>query len=50
MPKGKLWLSGNTDLAANFVVDLLRLNGNPDLVVSGYDGEEWTTVTDALVE
>jgi hypothetical protein len=50
MPNGELWLSGNATLEVNFVVDELRLNGNPDLSVAGFDSRLWVTVTDALVE
>ena len=50
MPSAQLSISGNANLAADFVVNLMRLNGNPNLTVQGFDSGLWTTYTSALVE
>jgi hypothetical protein len=50
LPDSKLTLRGNAALAADLVVDLLSLDGNPDLVVLGFDSRLWATISTALVE
>ena len=50
MPEAHLGLTGNSTMEANFVVNTLSLDGNPDLNVEGWEGDVWTTVTDVLTE
>jgi hypothetical protein len=50
MPSAQLSISGNATMAADFVVNLMRLNGNPTLPGQGFAAGLWTTYTSALVE
>jgi len=50
LPAAELDLNGSANSHINLVVNKLRLSGRSTLIVDGYQGPGWTTVTFALTE